>query len=116
MSLRGGPIKSDRRGNLLFMPLRYYFVYITTNVIHTTLYTGVTNHLTRRIFEHKFHTGSSFTAKYKAGRLVYFETFTNIKEAIAREKQIKADSRRKKIKFINSMNPGWEDLFKKILW
>ena len=97
------------------MIARHYFVYIMTNVVHTTLYTGVTNHLTRRIFEHKFHHGSSFTSKYNINRLVYYEIFTDIQEAIQREKQIKAGSRQKKIDLIRSMNPGWEDLFKKII-
>ncbi|MBI5448745.1 GIY-YIG nuclease family protein [Candidatus Gottesmanbacteria bacterium] len=86
-----------------------------TNVVHTTLYTGVTNHLTRRVFEHKFHQGPSFTSKYKVNRLIYYEIFTDIREAIQREKQIKAGSRQKKIDLIRSMNPGWEDLFKKII-
>lgn len=62
------------------------------------------------MFEHKTHVGSKFTAKYKVTKLVYFETFDNPGDAIAREKQIKAGSRQKKIDLIESMNPDWEDL------
>ena len=74
------------------------------------LYTGMSNDLRRRMFEHKTHVGSKFTAKYKVTKLVYFETFDNPGDAIAREKQIKAGSRQKKIDLIESMNPDWEDL------
>ncbi|MBI5620331.1 GIY-YIG nuclease family protein [Candidatus Gottesmanbacteria bacterium] len=96
------------------MTIRQYFVYIATNPTNTVLYTGVTNHLGRRIFEHKFHFGSSFTTKYNITKLVYYEIFTDIREAILREKQIKAGSRKKKIDLINSTNPLREDLFTKI--
>ena len=70
----------------------------------------MSNDLKRRMFEHKTHVGSKFTAKYKVTKLVYFETFDNPGDAIAREKQIKAGSRQKKIDLIESMNPDWEDL------
>ncbi|MBI5619511.1 GIY-YIG nuclease family protein, partial [Candidatus Gottesmanbacteria bacterium] len=82
---------------------------------HTVLYTGVTNHLARRSFEHKFHYGSSFTSRYNVVKLVYYEIFTDIREAIKREKQIKAGSRKKKLDLINTLNPKWEDLFEKII-
>jgi len=70
----------------------------------------MSNDLKRRMFEHKTHVGSKFTAKYKVTKLVYFETFDNPGDAIAREKQIKAGSRQKRIDLIESMNPDWEDL------
>ena len=98
------------------MTVRHYYVYIVTNSANTVLYTGVTNHVARRIFEHKMHYGSQFTSKYNINKLVYFEIFTDIKEAIKREKQIKAGSRRKKVELIQSMNPKYEDLFNKIIF
>ena len=75
-----------------------------------TLYIGMTNNLERRVWAHKNGTGSQFTRKYKINRLVYFEATTDVNAAIAREKQLKKWSRRKKIKLINSMNPKWQDL------
>lgn len=88
---------------------RYYYVYIITNR-SKTLYTGVTNSLVRRVWEHKTGTGSEFAAKYKIDRLVYFERFIEIRHAITREKQIKGLLRIKKIALIVSMNPAWRDL------
>jgi putative endonuclease len=82
-----------------------------TNAHHTVLYTGVTNDLCRRVSEHKSGKGSAFVRKYNITKLVYFESGDDINIAIAREKQIKAGSRQKKIDLINSTNPKWEDLF-----
>jgi putative endonuclease len=89
---------------------RQYYVYILANVHHTVLYTGVTNHLQRRVLEHKDGKGSEFTKKYHVTKLVYYEAGDDINVAIAREKQIKAGSRNKKIELINSLNPEWKDL------
>jgi putative endonuclease len=75
-----------------------------------TLYTGVTNDLARRAFEHKEGKPGSFTARYNVNRLVYCEDFSDISQAIAREKDIKRMTRRQKIKLIESMNPEWRDL------
>jgi putative endonuclease len=86
-----------------------YFVYIMTNR-SKTLYTGVTNNLVRRVREHKMGIGSRFAAKYKVDRLVYFERFADIHNAIEREKQIKGSLRIKKIALIVSVNPAWKDL------
>lgn len=86
-----------------------YFVYILTNDRHTVLYTGVTNNLTRRAGEHRAGL-SSFTSRYNVHKLVFFEEFHEINDAIAREKQIKGGSRRKKVALINTMNPQWRDL------
>lgn len=88
---------------------RHYYVYIVTNR-SKTLYTGVTNNLVRRVWEHKAGIGSEFAAKYKIDRLVYFECFDDIRNAIAREKQIKGLLRIKKIALIVSMGPAWRDL------
>jgi putative endonuclease len=74
-----------------------------------TLYTDVTNDLDRRVSEHKDGKPGSFTARYRVNRLVYFEDFTNISQAIAREKEIKSMTRSKKIKLIESVNPEWRD-------
>ena len=82
-----------------------------TNINDTVLYTGVTNDLNRRIFEHKHKLVEGFTKKYHITKLVYYEVFDDIELAIAREKQIKAGSRKKKIKLIESINPNFIDLY-----
>jgi len=88
-----------------------FYVYILTNRRHTVLYTGVTNNIWQRQFYHQTKVSSTgFTARYNVDCLVYYETFTNIRTAIAREKQIKAGSRQKKIDLINGLNPEWRDL------
>jgi putative endonuclease len=87
-------------------------VYIITNTIHTVLYVGVTSNLPQRILQHinKFYP-ASFTAKYNCNKLVWYESFASISEAIAREKQLKAGSRAKKIGLIKELNPDWKDLW-----
>ncbi len=87
-----------------------YFVYIITNQRNTTLYTGVTNNLRKRIYQHRQKVVDGFTKKYNIFKLVYYEIFEDIYRAIAREKQIKAGSRKIKINLIKSMNPEWKDL------
>lgn len=91
-----------------------YSVYIATNKINTVLYTGVTNNLKRRIYEHKNKLVSSFSEKYNINKLVYFEVFDDINLAIAREKQIKAGSRNKKEELIKNKNPDFKDLYAEI--
>lgn len=86
-----------------------YYVYIMTNRSQT-LYTGVTNDLERRVWEHKRGEGGYFTSKYKLDRLVYFERFRYVNNAIAREKQIKGLLRLKKMQLIVAANPTWKDL------
>jgi putative endonuclease len=90
-----------------------YFVYIMTNKYNTVLYTGVTNDLKRRVWEHKEGL-STFTSRYRVTKLVYYEEFENIHLAIAREKQIKGGSRQKKIDLVNNLNPNWNDLYEDI--
>lgn len=92
------------------MKYKEYFVYMMANAFNTVIYTGVTNDLERRVYEHKHGCGSSFTRKYNVVKLVYFESCTDPYGAIQREKQIKAGSRMKKRKLIESMNPQWVDL------
>ena len=90
---------------------RYYYTYISTNQRHTVLYTGVTNNILERDNQYKEKLNkNSFTARYNVDKVVYYETFTNINAAIAREKQIKNLVRRKKIELIESINPEWKDL------
>ncbi len=96
------------------MTERDYCVYIMTNFHNTTLYTGVTNDLQRRVMEHKSGKGSVFTAKYHLTKLVYYETGSDISDMITREKQIKAGSRQKKMDLINSINPEWNDLYDEV--
>ena len=89
-----------------------YYIYIMTNTYSTVLYCGVTNELKRRVNEHKMKLNpSSFTSIYNIHKLVYFEEFMYIRDAIAREKQIKGGSRKKKINLILKSNKNWEDLY-----
>ena len=92
------------------MKLHLYYVYILTTRSNTVLYTGVTNDLKRRVFEHKSGFNEGFTKKYHVHKLIYFEMFDFVELAIAREKQIKGYSREKKIKLIETMNPEWKEL------
>ena len=93
-----------------------YYVYILTNAHKTVLYTGVTNDLIRRVYEHKHHLDKkSFTAQYNVENLVYYEVTTNPEAAIAREKQIKSWNRARKNKLIESKNVNWIDLYESIL-
>ena len=91
---------------------KQYFVYIMTNSASTALYTGVTNNLPRRAWEHREGQGKGFTGRYRMTKLVYYEVFDDPLSAIQREKQIKAGSRRKKMDLIDGVNPRWEDLYK----
>lgn len=86
------------------------FVYILTNKNNTVLYTGVTSNLEHRIWLHKSRTIAGFTKRYNCDKLIWFEVAEEIKSAIAREKQIKSWSRKKKEVIINELNPQWRDL------
>ena len=88
-----------------------YYVYIVTNKNNSVLYTGVTNDLKRRVYEHREKLVEGFTRRYNVTKLVCFETCGDIEVAIAREKQIKGWSRRRKVELINSMNEDWRDLW-----
>ncbi|MFN2298939.1 MAG: GIY-YIG nuclease family protein [Anaerolineales bacterium] len=88
-----------------------YYVYILTNRSRT-LYIGVTNHLERRILEHRSKAIPGFTRKYNISLLVYYEVFQDMHQAISREKTLKGWKRARKIKLIESINPGWVDLSK----
>ena len=90
-------------------------VYILSNRRQGTLYTGVTSNLVRRIHEHKTGDTEGFATRYGCDRLVHFELFDRIDDAIAREKQIKAGSRANKIALIEAHNPVWADLYPEII-
>ena len=89
--------------------------HILANAHHTVLYVGVTNNLIRRVSDHKCGKGSEFTRMSNVSKLVYFEMWSDINAAIAREKQIKGGSTRKKVDLIESINPEWQDLFEDLL-
>jgi putative endonuclease len=90
---------------------RVYCVYIAANERRTALYTGITGDLKKRMWQHKQKLIDGFTARYNANRLVYYETACDPRSAIAREKQIKSGSRKRKIALVESMNPFWRDLY-----
>jgi len=90
---------------------KYYYVYITSNKTNTTLYTGVTSDLINRINKHKRKLIKGFTARYNVNKLVCFEEYHDVNDALNREKQIKSGSRQKKIQLIEKSNPDWKDLF-----
>lgn len=86
-----------------------YSVYILTNDTDSVMYIGVTNNLTRRLLEHKNEQMEGFTKKYHLHKLVYFENYTEINDAITREKQLKGWTREKKNQLVKSKNPNWDD-------
>ena len=88
-----------------------FYVYILTNQRNTVLYTGVTNDLVRRVYEHQNKLAAGFTKKYNVDKLVYYECLADPYEAISREKQIKGGSRHRKIELIREFNPEWRDLY-----
>ena len=93
-----------------------YYVYILANETNVAIYTGVTNNLLRRVYEHKNNLApNSFTSRYKIHKLVYYEQTSDIRSAIAREKQIKSWRRAKKNQLVNSCNPEWNDLYFKLM-
>ncbi len=87
-----------------------YFIYILTNELNNVIYTGITNDITRRIFEHKNKLVKGFTSRYNIDKLVYYEETSSINSALEREKQIKGWLKKKKITLIESNNPLWKDL------
>ncbi len=89
--------------------MRTYYVYIMASRSRV-LYTGVTNDLARRVDEHKRGVNAGFTSRYRITRLVYFEEFTDIRDAIAREKQVKDWTRARRVGLVEQRNPFWQDL------
>ena len=93
---------------------RQYYVYILANRIGGTLYIGVTNDLVRRVHEHGMKLAEGFTKKHRVARLVYFEVFDDVENAIVREKRLKKWNRAWKIQIIEENNPDWNDLYQEI--
>jgi putative endonuclease len=89
---------------------KQYYIYIITNKSNRVLYTGVTNDLRKRVYEHKNKLIKGFTSRYNVDKLVFYDVCDDIESAILREKQIKGWLRRKKVALIESMNPEWRDL------
>ena len=96
--------------------MKVYYIYILTNQHNTVFYVGVTNNLIRRVYEYKNKLVKGFTSKYNINKLVYYEVFADVRDAIYREKQIKSWSRKKKIEMIEKFNPEWKDLYEEIIW
>jgi putative endonuclease len=96
------------------MNRKNYFLYILSNKRNGTLYTGVTNNLIRRIYEHKNSLYDGFTKKYNIHNLVYYENYNDIRSAINREKQIKKWNRKWKLELIEKDNPEWKDLYEEL--
>ena len=90
--------------------IHLYYVYILTNASNKVLYTGITNDLERRCYEHKHKLVKGFTQKYNVNKLIYFEIFDDIELAISREKQIKGYSRVRKVALIDQLNKNWDEL------
>lgn len=93
---------------------KQYYVYIVTNTYNTVFYTGITNNLHRRIYQHQHKSIPGFTEKYNLHKLVYFEIFSMALDAITREKQIKKYRREKKLILIKKINPQFKDLFDEV--
>lgn len=105
----------EKRGNLIPHDNMRAYVYIMTNKANRVLYTGVTSDLVGRVWQHKAGEVDGFAKTYKVTKLVYYEAFDDVRLAIAREKQIKAGSRQKKVELVEGMNPEWKDLYNDIV-
>ena len=92
-----------------------YYIYILSNWNDKVIYIGVTNNLKRRVYEHKNEVIDGFTKKYHVHKLVYYETTTDVKAALEREKQLKGWRREKKNSLVTDMNPNWKDLYDEIV-
>jgi len=92
-----------------------FWVYILTNRNHSVLYIGLTNSLARRAWEHRKGTGANFAAAYQCNKMIYYEHYSNVNEAIDRESQLKKWSRTKKVALIERLNPSWLDLSTEVL-
>ena len=93
---------------------KQYYVYIMADKGNAVLYAGVTGNLIRRVYEHRQKLVEGFTKRYNVVKLVYYEVFDQIENALVREKQIKAGSRQKKLQLINEMNKEWRDLYEEL--
>ena len=112
--MTGGEKSCSPASSYLVMGKQFY-IYIMTNKSNRVLYTGVTGDLIRRVYEHKAGIKEGFTQRYFVNKLVYYEVCAEAKTAIAREKQIKAGPRRRKVALIERMNPRWDDLWNRLV-
>ena len=87
-----------------------YYVYILTNEKNTVMYIGITNDVRRRVYEHKTGVFEGFTKKYQVHKLVYVECYHDVKDAIAREKQLKGWTRKRKNELVEKVNPEWKEI------
>jgi putative endonuclease len=110
MSLRAWPREAWQSS----FEMNQFYVYILTCKNNTVLYTGVTRDLKKRAYEHRNKAYEGFTNKYNLTKLVYYEVLNDPNAAIAREKQIKAGTRARKIALVSGFNPGWTDLYERI--
>jgi putative endonuclease len=108
------PAKAGDPVSIAMSPDRNFYVYILASGVGGTLYIGVTNDLIRRVYEHKTKAAEGFTKKYDVDRLVHFEQFDDIENAIRREKRLKKWNRDWKIRLIEESNPKWDDLYSSI--
>lgn len=92
-----------------------YYIYMMTNSGNTVIYTGVTGNLIQRVYQHREKMCDGFTRRYNIVKLVYYEAFKDVKDAITREKQLKGGSRKRKVELITAFNPDWQDLYETIL-
>jgi len=97
------------------MAIKQPAIYIMANRRNGAIYTGVTSDFLKRVYEHKYADVPGFTQKYECKNLVYYEIIEDMTSAIAREKQLKGGSRKKKLALIEKMNPYWDDLYEKLL-
>ncbi len=112
-SERSERIRKNKKAEVKFIN---YYVYILANKSNVAIYTGVTNDLIRRIYEHKNNLSpNSFTARYNIHKLVYFEATIDVYSALSREKQIKSHSRKWKNDLVNTLNPEWKDLYETLI-
>lgn len=102
-------------GSKKLKTMKEYYVYILTNKYNRTLYIGVTSNLIKRIWEHRNNIFQSFSSKYNVNKLVYFEQYNEVIQAIQREKRLKEWQRQWKIDLINNINPKWNDLYGEIV-
>lgn len=94
--------------------MKYYYAYILANKTNTVLYTGVTNDLKKRVYQHREKLVEGFAKKFNVYGLIFYEQTENVESAIQREKQIKSWSRLRKVELISKFNPEWEDLYEKL--
>ncbi|WP_369385315.1 GIY-YIG nuclease family protein, partial [Jejuia pallidilutea] len=103
-------LRPSNNEEILYLGMHKSYVYFMTNKNNTVIYIGVTSNLTKRVYQHKTKEFKGFTAKYNCEKLVYFEEYSDISDAISREKQLKAGNRKRKEALINKDNPDWNDL------